>query len=168
MATILEGWCRIDSTSKSFWSYVTAFSGDYVSERLCLYVFSVYTYTVAYRIQRYANGEWRTTRPSIFDVLPHSFPLYLVRASDFSESSYSGATYETAVEELSLGKYICNIESLGVNYYWTPVATPLSTPTGLYADNITSDSARIGWNAVENAVDYKVEYRRQGDTTWNE
>ena len=47
-------------------------------------------------------------------------------------------------------------------------ATPLSTPTGLYADNITSDSATIGWNAVENATDYKVEYRRQGDTTWNE
>ena len=45
---------------------------------------------------------------------------------------------------------------------------PLSTPTGLNADNITSNSATISWNAVENATDYKVEYRRQGDTTWNE
>ena len=47
-------------------------------------------------------------------------------------------------------------------------AQPLSTPTGLYADNITSDSARVSWTAVENASGYKVEYRRQGDTTWNE
>lgn len=39
-------------------------------------------------------------------------------------------------------------------------AEPLATPTGLYADNITSDSARIGWNAVENASGYKVEYRQ--------
>lgn len=52
--------------------------------------------------------------------------------------------------------------------FYAPTSTPLSTPTGLYADNIKSDSARIGWNAVENATDYKVEYRRQGDTTWNE
>lgn len=55
-------------------------------------------------------------------------------------------------------------------YVWKDPSTltPLSTPTGLYADNITSDSARISWNAVENASGYKVEYRRQGDTTWNE
>lgn len=47
-------------------------------------------------------------------------------------------------------------------------AEPLSTPTGLNATNVTSNSARISWNAVENASGYKVEYRRQGDTTWNE
>ena len=47
-------------------------------------------------------------------------------------------------------------------------AQQLATPTGLTADQITSTGARIGWNAVENATDYKVEYRRQGDTTWNE
>lgn len=47
-------------------------------------------------------------------------------------------------------------------------SSPLSTPTGLNADNITSNSATISWTAVENASGYKVEYRRQGDTTWNE
>ncbi len=57
----------------------------------------------------------------------------------------------------------------GFPFYFTDaVAQPLSTPTGLYADNITSDSARVSWTAVENASGYKVEYRRQGDTTWNE
>lgn len=55
-------------------------------------------------------------------------------------------------------------------YVWKDPSTltPLSTPTGLNADQITSNSATISWNAVENATDYKVEYRRQGDTTWNE
>ena len=51
---------------------------------------------------------------------------------------------------------------------YAPPATPLATPTGLNATNVTSNSARISWNAVENASGYKVEYRRQGDTTWNE
>lgn len=44
----------------------------------------------------------------------------------------------------------------------------LATPTGLNADQITSSGATISWTAVENASSYKVEYRRQGDTTWNE
>lgn len=48
------------------------------------------------------------------------------------------------------------IEEIG----FSPTAEPLSTPTGLYADNITSDSARVSWNAVDNASGYKVEYRQ--------
>ena len=39
-------------------------------------------------------------------------------------------------------------------------AQQLATPTGLYADNITSDSARVSWTAVENASGYKVEDRQ--------
>lgn len=58
--------------------------------------------------------------------------------------------------------------SSGVTYPFLLPTTPLATPTGLNADNITSNSARVSWTAVENASGYKVEYRRQGDTTWNE
>lgn len=47
-------------------------------------------------------------------------------------------------------------------------STPLSTPTGLNADNITSDSARTNWQAVENASNYKVQYKAAGDTVWTE
>ena len=50
----------------------------------------------------------------------------------------------------------------------TQSAQPLSTPTGLYADNITSDSARTNWQAVENASNYKVQYKAAGDTVWTE
>ena len=52
----------------------------------------------------------------------------------------------------------------------TPVTTltQLSAPTGLTHDQVTSSSARVGWNAVTNATDYKVEYRVQGATDWTE
>lgn len=49
-----------------------------------------------------------------------------------------------------------------------PSSIKLSTPTGLYADNITSDSARTNWQAVENASNYKVQYKAAGDTVWTE
>ena len=44
----------------------------------------------------------------------------------------------------------------------------LSAPTGLTHDRVTSTSARVGWNAVTNATDYKVEYRVHGATNWTE
>lgn len=45
---------------------------------------------------------------------------------------------------------------------------PLPTPTGLYADNITSDSATTHWTGDENASNYKVQYKAAGDTVWTE
>ncbi len=56
------------------------------------------------------------------------------------------------------------IEEIG----FSPTSMPLSTPTGLNADNITSDSARTNWQAVENASNYKVQYKAAGDTVWTE
>ena len=47
-------------------------------------------------------------------------------------------------------------------------APQLDSPTGLVVDRITSTSARIGWNSVSNAVDYKIEYRVRGTTAWTE
>ena len=44
----------------------------------------------------------------------------------------------------------------------------LETPTGLESSNITSTSARIGWNSVYGAVDYILEYRVRGNDTWIE
>ena len=47
-------------------------------------------------------------------------------------------------------------------------AEQLTTPTNLSATNITSSGATVSWTGDANATSYKVEYRRQGDTTWNE
>lgn len=49
-----------------------------------------------------------------------------------------------------------------------PSTEQLNTPSNLSATNITSSGATVSWAGDENATSYKVEYRRQGDTTWNE
>lgn len=55
-------------------------------------------------------------------------------------------------------------------YVWKDPSTltPLATPTGLNADQITSNSARTNWQAVENASNYKLQYKAAGDTVWTE
>ena len=66
------------------------------------------------------------------------------------------------LDAVALEKYEVMPLSTDTQYYWSLYnpATPLSTPTGLNATNITSDSARVSWTAVENASGYKVEYRQ--------
>lgn len=161
MAVVLEGYCVASLTSGtvSIFSHVENFSGDYVSESLCIYIYSSFTNN-AYKIQSYSNSAWSYRNAAFSGTIPYSFTLYLVRSSDFSENRYSWSSYGQSFEELALGKYICNIEKKSVRTYWAPATTPLSTPTGLYADNITSDSARVSWTAVENASGYRVEYRQ--------
>ena len=44
----------------------------------------------------------------------------------------------------------------------------LDTPTNLTATNITNNSADLGWSAVENASNYRVDYRIYGDTLWQQ
>lgn len=45
-----------------------------------------------------------------------------------------------------------------------PTPITLEVPTGLYANDITVNSAVLGWNAVENATSYNVEFRKSGDS----
>lgn len=169
MAVVLEGWINLLSLGSNtlLTSGVTNFSGDYVSESLCLYVYPNAT-LYAYKIQSYSGGVWKGGTASVYEKLPHSYPLYLVRSSDFSANSYIWATFGERIEEKALRKYICNVQTQGVDYYWEPATTPLSTPTGLYADNITSDSATTHWTGDANASNYKVQYKAAGDTVWTE
>ena len=44
----------------------------------------------------------------------------------------------------------------------------LDTPTDLTATNVTQNSADLGWSAVENASNYRVDYRIYGDTLWQQ
>lgn len=44
----------------------------------------------------------------------------------------------------------------------------LDTPTDLTATNVTHNSADLGWNNVENASNYRVDYRIYGDTLWQQ
>ena len=44
----------------------------------------------------------------------------------------------------------------------------LDTPTNLTATNVTKNSADLGWSNVENASNYRVDYRIYGDTLWQQ
>lgn len=44
----------------------------------------------------------------------------------------------------------------------------LDTPTDLTATNVTNNSADLGWSAIENASNYRVDYRIYGDTLWQQ
>ena len=172
MAVVLEGYLRQETKQFGTLSIenvdatVTKYLADDASIDVSLFIFS--TTTLSYdRIGTYnaSTSSWNVQSIIGQDRLPFTCYLYLVKSSDFPNSNYSRNQFNTS---LAIGKYYCAVGKRNVNYYWTPAATPLSTPTGLYADNVTSDSARVSWTAVENASGYKVEYRKQGDTTWNE
>lgn len=45
---------------------------------------------------------------------------------------------------------------------------PLDTPTNVSADQITSNSARIGFDPVANATKYRIQYRIAGTQEWQE
>ena len=83
---------------------------------------------------------------------------------------YSRQYTPEQLDAMALEKYEVMPLEMNTQYYWSLYnpATPLATPTGLNATNITSDSARTNWQAVENASNYKVQYKAAGDTVWTE
>ncbi|MFN0275798.1 MAG: fibronectin type III domain-containing protein [Chitinophagales bacterium] len=57
---------------------------------------------------------------------------------------------------------------LGMSGTITVTCTPptCDTPTGIFANNITSNSAKINWTAVSGATKYTIQYRPTGTTAW--
>ena len=60
------------------------------------------------------------------------------------------------------------LDSAYSSEYSATTLIQLATPTNLTADQITSSSARIGFDEVQNAQKYKIQYRAQGTTEWTE
>lgn len=112
-----------------------------------------------YEVQAWPNGrtdlyasKFTTETTATFDfaeLLPNVRYLYTVGAIDTTDN-YARSSFASSVTRI------------------TPDSPVLPYPTGLYADNITSDSARTNWQAVENASNYKVQYKAAGDTVWTE
>ena len=102
------------------------------------------------------DASYVTTNTLLYLCLGPQFTLD--EAIDFSSIIILDGDYETVPSSFY------TIEQIG----FSPTSQPLPTPTGLYADNITSDSARTNWQAVENASNYKVQYKAAGDTVWSE
>ena len=102
------------------------------------------------------DASYITTNTLLYLCLGPQFTLD--EAIDFSSIVIRDADYETVPSSFY------TIEEIG----FSPSALPLATPTNLSATNITSSGATVSWIGDENATSYKVEYRRKGDTTWNE
>lgn len=74
------------------------------------------------------------------------------------------------------GSAIClasdnSIYALGQQYavlihYNQVIATPCSTPTGLFTNNITNSQARFNWTLVPEAVQYEIWYKKVTAATW--
>ena len=171
MAVVLEGFLLQETRNYGTLSIetITATVTRYIAEDASIDV-SLFGCDNGFSYERIltynaSTSTWNSQSRIGVDHLPHTYSLFLVRSSEFPNDNYDRKGFDTS---LAIGKYQCAVNKRNVNTYWVPISTPLSTPTGLYADNITSNSARVSWTAVENASGYKVEYRRQGDTTWNE
>jgi hypothetical protein len=61
-----------------------------------------------------------------------------------------------------------NCGSASSSYRLTHFTTlnPCATPSGLSTTNITSNSAKLNWGAVTNALNYDVEYKKFTDISW--
>ena len=75
-------------------------------------------------------------------------------------------TYEVQVQA------VCNSTSSSewtASVSFTTLAEPCEdTPINLQVNNITTTTATIGWTAVGSATEWKVQYRQQGTTQWQE
>ena len=59
-------------------------------------------------------------------------------------------------------------QSNNIVFNYPTLALKLDLPTNLSATNITSTGATLHWDSVDNASDYKIEYRQSGATDWTE
>ncbi len=101
----------------------------------------------------------------------------LSTASTWTESANIGTTSFT-LSNLAEGKtYNFKVKACTIaeeyedsDYSSTSTTTTLitlATPTNLTVSNIDLTSATLGWDAVEHASKYRIEYRASGDTSWN-
>ena len=128
------------------------------------------SYTVGILVTQFASGVWG----SVLNCTGRGAPAYIedVYILFGTQSEASRRAYNI-FQQFNSSHSVSAVNSYIQSLSWTQIltrrqATPLTTPSGLYADNITSDSARTNWQAVENASNYKVQYKAAGDTVWTE
>lgn len=140
-----------------------------------------------------SDGTRTEVAPGVFEYNKDVIDLegyYWGEIIAVSDSSISTELTEEGVEVMTSGDYLLllclmcsnNVPITSFNTMTTAPADasivfdypaynpaqPLATPTGLYADNITSDSATTHWTGDANASNYKVQYKAAGDTVWTE
>ncbi|HEX5152506.1 MAG TPA: T9SS type A sorting domain-containing protein [Parafilimonas sp.] len=99
-------------------------------------------------------------------------PNQTITLTSSAANSYlwnTGATSQSIIVNAA-GNYAVTVTDASgcKNSSDTTVVTYLgcTAPAGLKVNNIAATNARIKWNAVTCAIDYKYQYRRQGTTVW--
>lgn len=88
---------------------------------------------------------------------------------DYFRTEYSGEITSSSLFSTNILRInIANTYNVLFKALTATAPTQLSSPTGLSADQITKNSARVKWESVANATGYKVEYRENGSSTWIE
>jgi hypothetical protein len=110
------------------------------------------TYNLGYKLPSASSYTYLTptSSPATITGLTAgtTYQVYISARTPTDSTNYDGSAYTSPVSITTLA--------------------PLPAPTGITHDQVTSSSARVGWNAVTNATDYKVEYRVHGATNWTE
>lgn len=172
MGIVLEGYTYFDVSSRMSVT-VTEFSGEYYDTDLLLYASLGDSYNGSGSIaSKYdaLSHEWTSAGQQVLkyqtSLTPATEYVWLTSATFVSHGKTCDSSTLDNVAILKL-KYTVT-RGFAERCDWEPLTETLPTPTNLHATNITSTSAQLHWNSVENAVDYKVEYRVQGATDWTE
>ncbi|MBK6378368.1 MAG: M4 family metallopeptidase [Chitinophagaceae bacterium] len=106
------------------------------------------TFSIAYRLAN-TNNAWTS--------------IGNTNASTINVSGlFSGTQYQWRVKKLCT-----NINSVEVFDVFTTLAAPCNAPTALTSSGITASQATVSWAAVSGAVNYSVQYKPAGSSTWS-
>jgi uncharacterized delta-60 repeat protein len=115
------------------------------------YVFAVARYTKNGRLDKKTFGENGNVHT---DIGPASDIALAVAIQSDDKIVVAGAAGVTEGTDFGLVRYVSNAASL------------CEAPSGPDAGNITGSSATLSWNAVPDAVAYKVRYKVAGTDEW--
>ena len=112
------------------------------------------------------TSEWATPPPSSYAYstwTKNSWKDMDPRPTSTSSFRTGSSTSAPSINDLD-GLARKTNGALGA-YEYDPLPR-ITSPNSLNATNITSNSALLGWNAVQNAVNYGVDYKLAGDSLW--
>ena len=108
------------------------------------------TYYLGYKLP--SSSSWDCVHPTTNSAAItglSSGTTYNIRLSartPTNSTTYDGSAYTSTINATTL--------------------IPLAAPSNLNASNVTSTSAKVSWNSVNNATGYKVEFRKSGTSSW--
>ena len=106
--------------------------------------------------------QWKLTNGGTYTIVPATGTTMSHNLTDLTaETSYTYRAFATTA----------NTTSYGAEITFTTLPNdvePCEAPTNLIFNNVTTTTATVTWTAVGSANTWKVQYRQQGTTQWQE